>query len=190
MACIRGISRPGGGDAAETFSCSMARLLWDRNWECDVSVPMTPERLVGIGFRGWVAGYEYQDVSCWEHVWNIYADVLGPPTAKQAVTELSCWVRQLRQISCRRIEVYPLACSGFCRDECIAISVIAAAQHNRCPALRACAYALTEASQIDTMLDEATHFADVLKAAEQELSPGMVCNVAGISKSLVTAQPN
>jgi hypothetical protein len=29
---------------------------------------MTPEQLVGLGFRGWLAGYEYQDVSCWETV--------------------------------------------------------------------------------------------------------------------------
>ena len=146
-----------------------------------VKPTMTAERLVGLGFRGWVSGYEYEDVSCWEHVWNAYAETLGVPLAKKAVTELSCWVRHVRQISCRRIEVYPMACKGFCRDECIAISVIAAAQQDKCPALRACAFALTEASDIDAMIDDATQFASVLREADQQLPPQMVCNAAAVA---------
>lgn len=151
---------------------------------------LTPERLVGFGFRGWFAGYEYGDVSCWEHVWNGYSSTLGAPVAKQVVTELSCWVRQIRQISRRRIEVYPMACRGFCRDECIAISVIAAAQHDRCPALRACAFALTDASEIGGMLDEATQFAQALKVAKQELAPQAVCNVAAFAGQMDMTLPN
>jgi hypothetical protein len=151
---------------------------------------LTPERLVGFGFRGWFAGYEYGDVSCWEHVWDGYANALGAQAAKRVVTELSCWVRCVRQISRRRIEVYPMTCSGFCRDECIAISVIAAAQHDRCPALKACAFALTDAPDIDRMLADATEFARVLKAENQELSPKMVCNVAAFVGRLNMGQPN
>lgn len=155
-----------------------------------MTTQISPERLVGLGFRGWVAGYEYQDVSCWETVWTTYARNLGPAVAKQAVTELSCWVRALRQISCRKIEVFPMACAGFCRDECIAISVIAAAQHDRCPALRACAYALTESADIDGMLCEATQFAQVLKRAQLELSPGVVCNAAGLAATPRQQRPH
>lgn len=151
---------------------------------------LTPERLVGFGFRGWYAGYEYGDVSCWEHVWDGYACTLGLPAAKQAVTELSCWVRQVRRIACRPIEVYPLACRGFCRDECIAISVIAAAQHDRCPALRACAFALTDAPEFDAMLDDATQFARMLKAVNQELSPQTVCNVAAFAGTMDMTNPH
>jgi hypothetical protein len=83
-----------------------------------------------------------------------------------------------------------MACRGFCRDECIAISVIAAAQHDRCPALRACAFALTDASEIGGMLDEATQFAQALKVAKQELAPQAVCNVAAFAGQMDMTLPN
>jgi hypothetical protein len=86
----------------------------------------------------------------------------------------------VKNVSCRRIQVYPLACAGLCRDECIAVSLIAAAQHGQCPALRACAYALTESNDIDAMLGDADQFARVLKDARQILTPGRICNVTGI----------
>ena len=51
-----------------------------------------PERLVGVGFRCWLAGYQTDDINCWETGWNLFASELGPASAKTAVTELSCWV--------------------------------------------------------------------------------------------------
>lgn len=144
-------------------------------------VELPPERLVGIGFRGWLAGYEYQDIACWEHVWNAYASTMGPQRAKRAVTELASWVREVRHTACRRIEIYPTGCAGFCRDECIAISVIAACQQNDCPALRACAFALIGSSEVDPMLAEAQAFADLLLETGQRLPPSVICNVAAVT---------
>jgi hypothetical protein len=54
------------------------------------------ERLVGIGFRCWLAGYDTGDISCWENGWNEYSRTLGAERAKRAVTELACWVRAVR----------------------------------------------------------------------------------------------
>lgn len=142
---------------------------------------VTPEQLVGFGFRGWLAGYDYQDISCWEQVWNTYAATLGPRTAKAVVTDLGSWVRAVRQTTCRRIETYPTGCAGFCRDECIAISVIAASQHDHCPALRACAFALVGTSDVDGMLGEAADFARQLRSAELHLSSSVICNVADVT---------
>jgi hypothetical protein len=51
------------------------------------------ERLVGIGFRCWLSGYQTDDINCWETGWNLFARELGTDCAKAAVTELSCWVR-------------------------------------------------------------------------------------------------
>lgn len=152
-------------------------------------VMMTPERLVGIGFRGWYAGYEYQDVSCWESVWNTYARTLGSKPAKQAVSELSAWVRIVHTSRCRRIETLPTGCVGFCKDECVAISVIAACQHDNCPALKACAFALLGSSHVDPMLEEATDFANVLLNTGQSLSQSAVCNVSALT-SVTHLQPN
>lgn len=141
---------------------------------------ISPERLVGIGFRGWLAGYEHRDITAWEVVWNAYAGALGTQCAKRAVGELSTWVGQVHRSSCRRIETYPSGCSCFCRDECIAISIIAACQHDNCPALRACAFALLESPDVDPMLEHAMAFAQLLLKEDLRLSPTLICNVAGV----------
>ncbi|MEM9358836.1 MAG: hypothetical protein AAGB04_21860 [Pseudomonadota bacterium] len=156
----------------------VSQLLHDATWDRTMGQLLTPEQLVGVGFRGWMAGYEYSDISCWEQVWNQYASVLGPKAAKATITELGSWVREVRQASCRPINTFPPGCAGFCRDECIAISVIAALQHDHCPALRACAFALIGTSDIDPMLDQASEFASKLKETKQILSTSVICNVA------------
>ena len=128
------------------------------------------EWLVGVGFRCWLAGYDTGDIACWENGWNEYARLLGTERAKRAVTELACWVRAVRATASRKIEYYPFGCSGFCADECMAISLIAASQHQRCPAMRACALALTGSDLVEPVIDAANAFADVLGEADQRLS--------------------
>jgi len=132
------------------------------------------EWLVGMGFRCWLAGYDTGDISCWENGWNAYARALGTERAKRAVTELACWVRAVRATASRKIEYSPVGCPGFCADECMAISLIAASQHHRCPAMRACALALTGSDLVDPVLDAANVFADVMQEANQRLSPAAV----------------
>jgi hypothetical protein len=142
------------------------------------------EWLVGVGFRCWLAGYDTGDISCWESGWNEYSRVLGPSRAKRAVTELACWVRAVRASASRKIEYYPFSCPGFCADECMAISLIAASQHHRCPAMRACALALTGSELVQPVIDAANAFADVLEDADQRLSPDAVAALmAGSGKS-------
>jgi hypothetical protein len=128
------------------------------------------EWLVGIGFRCWLAGYDTGDITCWEHGWNAYANALGTERAKRAVTELACWVRAVRASASRKIEYHTCEARGFCPDECMAISLIAASQHHRCPAMRACALALTGSDLVDPVIDAANAFADALEDAEQRLS--------------------
>jgi hypothetical protein len=140
------------------------------------------EWLVGTGFRCWLAGYDTGDIACWETGWNAYAGALGPSHAKRAVTELACWVRALRASASRKIEYYPFGCAGFCADECMAISLIAASQHHRCPAMRACALALTGSDLVDPVIDAANAFADALQEADQHLSPEAVAALAAASR--------
>jgi hypothetical protein len=132
------------------------------------------EWLVGVGFRCWLAGYDTGDISCWEHGWNEYSRILGAERAKRAVTELACWVRAVRSSAARKIEYYPFACTAFCADECMAISLIAASQHHRCPAMRACALALTGSDLVEPVISAANAFADVLEEADQRLSQDRV----------------
>ena len=64
-------------------------------------------------------------------------------------------------------------CDGFCRDECVAIAMIAACQHNACPAMRACAFALLGCSMIDEVVQGAESFAETMRGADQVLLAGL-----------------
>ena len=135
-----------------------------------------PERLVGLGFRRGLAALETRDIANWQFAWQEFANVAGPDHATVLVAELSLWCRTVRKCAARRIETYPLGCPGFCRDECLAISMIAASQRSICPALRACAFALLGSSEQDEPLQAAARFGKGLAEVGQVLSLTSVCD--------------
>lgn len=137
-----------------------------------------PERLVGLGFRYWMLGRKTGNVHHWERTWGLYCGVFGLCGARLAVGNLSAWVNTLCTATQRDIEVCPARCSELCRDECIAVSMIAACQHNTCPALRACAFALIESSSIDRAVGEAQQFAATMDGLEQRLSYASIISIA------------
>ncbi|MFP4538540.1 MAG: hypothetical protein ACLFPA_09575 [Dichotomicrobium sp.] len=120
------------------------------------------ERLTGFGFRCWLAGYQNGTIDCWEQAWNAYALELGPHAARHAIRDLSCWVRSVSGHARRGIALCPAACTQFGYDECLAVSMIAAAQH-KCPGVKACAFALLGCEQFDEVIASATQFAAVLR---------------------------
>jgi hypothetical protein len=128
-----------------------------------------PERLVGFGYRYWLTGFRTGDIRCWERAWCAYSNVLGAAAAKTAVTDLSGWVRAINRHAQRDLETSAVDCDRFCRDECLAIEMIAACQHNACPAMRVCAFALLGCSLIDTVVKGAECFAATMRGAEQVL---------------------
>jgi hypothetical protein len=128
-----------------------------------------PERLVGLGFRYWLKGFRTGDISCWERAWCAYANALGAATAKGVVTDLSCWVRAINRHARRDLETSAVDCERFCRDECIAIEMISACQHEACPAMRACAFALLGCSMIEEVVQGAENFAATMRGADQVL---------------------
>ncbi len=139
-----------------------------------------PEALVGFGFRYWLAGFRTGDVGCWELAWNVYASELGAQRAKPVITELSCWVRSIHQGAARGIEISPASCPWFCRDECLAISMVAACLHSACPALRSCAFALLGTSNVDAVVEGAEQFAQHLTDADQVLHVQSIRNAAAV----------
>lgn len=143
-----------------------------------------PERLVGLGFRYWLAGYRTGDIGCWEKAWSTYSEAMGPSSAKHALTDLSRWVRAVNSHAQRTLQAPGMDCEGFCRDECVAIAMIAACQHNACPAMRACAFALLGCSMIDAVVRGAEAFAATMRSADQVLLPS-----AASGPSLLAMQP-
>ena len=95
-----------------------------------------PERLVGVGFRCWLTGLTTGDIGCWEKAFNAFNAQLGPDRARTLLIELSQFVRAVQTTAERDIEVADAGSCGFCRDECLAISIIAACQHDARPALQ------------------------------------------------------
>jgi hypothetical protein len=132
-----------------------------------------PERLVGLGFRLWLGGLRTGDISCWEKAWCAYSTAMGAASAKSAVGDLALWVRAIHTHAQRALETADPGCARFCRDECVAISMIAACQHHACPAMRACAFALLGCSMIDEVVGVAESFAHTMQGADQLLSPAL-----------------
>lgn len=135
-----------------------------------------PERLVGVTFRRGLAALDRHDATQWQFAWQEFSDVAGPQEATTLLSSLSAWVCTLRRCAGRRLETFPAGCPGFCRDECLAISLIAASQQGACPALKACAFALIGSDHIDEPVAASTRFGDKLAAAGQRLSVDSVCN--------------
>ncbi|MGQ0457383.1 MAG: hypothetical protein ACT4OU_10005 [Hyphomicrobium sp.] len=134
-----------------------------------------PERLVGVGFRCWLAGLSSGDIRCWEEAWNTFSGTLGPDNAKSLLIDLSKFVRAVKASANRDIEISPAGCRGFCRDECLAISIIAASQHGAHPALTASAEALIGSDDIGDAINGAQTLAASLRRAKQMLSPESIC---------------
>ncbi|MDX2263785.1 MAG: hypothetical protein NW215_02275 [Hyphomicrobiales bacterium] len=133
-----------------------------------------PEKLVAVGFRCWLSGYQRGAIQSWETCWSYYRRELGAEAARKAVTDLASWVNMVRLHALRDIELMPPQCPSFCRDECLAVSLIAASQHDACPALQACAYALMGADDIEPVLKTAADFARTLEGANVRLGRDLV----------------
>jgi hypothetical protein len=134
-----------------------------------------PERLVGVGFRCWLTGLSTGDIKCWEDAWNSFSGILGPEHAKALLLDLSKFVRAVKANAQRNIEISPSGCRSFCRDECLAISIIAACQHDERQALTASAAALIGSEDIGDTLNGAQALAAALRKANQLLCPESVC---------------
>jgi hypothetical protein len=132
-----------------------------------------PERLTALGFRCWLAGYQSGTIDYWEQAWNAYAIALGPAAARTAVRDLSCWVRSVCAHARRDIQICPGLSDRFGHDECLAVSVIAAAQHD-CPGVKACAFALLGAQPLDDVILSASRFAAGLRDNGLLLKPGPI----------------
>lgn len=129
----------------------------------------SPEQLVGLGFRFWMTGYRANDIEFWKRSWDYFARHLGVETARATITDLAFWVQTVHQSAQRDIEVADWECDSFNQDERMAITMIAASQHNACPALAACAYALVGNDHVEPVVAASNDFAHHLLSCNLEL---------------------
>ena len=136
-----------------------------------------PERVLGLGFRQWYSGYVDGDVGAWEQAWCTLSKSLGIENGRVALDDLSRWVRSVRDGAARDIDIFPRNCRSFCRDECVAVAMIAAAQHCRYRAMRVCAFALLGSPMIENVVSNADRLAATLRRCNIVLSPASVVAV-------------
>lgn len=138
------------------------------------------ERLAGHCFRRAMIGLEHGDPAGMVFVWQLLASAAGGERADGLAAGVGRFARAVSQSAARRIEVLPAGCPGLCRDECLAVSIIAACQHDQCPALKACVFALIASSHVEPVVAAARPLAEGLAAARLALSPSAICNAAVI----------
>jgi len=126
--------------------------------------------MVGMGFRCWVRGTQTHDTRFFDVCSRQYIQHFGLKDGIVLTTKLGHWVDTLDKFKSRPLSIHKHQALGFSFDEVIAISMIAACQHAECPALQACLYALTQASDLERPQQAAQDFADGLVDAGQILS--------------------
>lgn len=130
-----------------------------------------PERLVIDGYRYWMAGYETGSITPWELAWSLFAKELGPTDGRVALSALTCWVRTFRTWSHEPRRFFPFQCQRLCRDECLAVSLIAALQHNDTESARFCLDHLVDPSGRSETEKTADGLAGSLNDVGQTLMP-------------------
>jgi hypothetical protein len=130
-----------------------------------------PERLVVEGFRYWLNGYITGSVDCWELGWDLYAREVGPRDARRLLGDLSFWVRETRRAAGRPLACFPYACQCLCRDECLALALVAARQNGDADTARLAARHLAPDGEPEPAEAAAGTFAAALDAVHQRLLP-------------------
>lgn len=135
-----------------------------------VSPPLTsrrPEQLVGLGFRCSLACLRTDDPAFARVACSRLTTALSLHEAPRAlVLQFSAWALAIEASAERPIGILPIEAIGFCRDECLAVALVAACQHQACPALRACAFALMGTADLGRALAATETLAATLLEAD------------------------
>ncbi|MBX9925307.1 MAG: hypothetical protein K2Y05_03025 [Hyphomicrobiaceae bacterium] len=127
-------------------------------------------RLVGFGFRCAMACVS----SAEEHDAATACDALNAGLCRYGLTQAAtdgflAWTLAVQCDAARPIVTLPIPSAGFSRDECLAVSLVAACQHPACPALRACAGALLGTQDNARALAATSELATYLLASDKRL---------------------
>ena len=131
----------------------------------------TTERIVGLGFRCSLACLRSSDAAearraCTYLTTALCADNLPA----ELVPQFAAWALAIESSAERPIAVLPIKSASFGRDECLAISLVAACQHQTCPALRACAFALLGSADLGRALAATATIAATLRGSDALLA--------------------
>jgi hypothetical protein len=130
-----------------------------------------PEKLVLEGYRRWMAGFETGSVTPWEMTFSLYTDMLGAAEGRRALSELSHFVRTLRQCAACPLRSFPFGAHHICRDECLTLGLIAGLQHGEEATGLICLRNMSCPGRSREIGEAAGGFADTLAGLQQILLP-------------------
>ena len=129
------------------------------------------ENLLFSVFRCWMAGYATGDVSCWEIAWDTLAREMPTENAKPLYGEFHHFVRSLRENAEQDIAWRPAACRALCRDECLVLAMVDAAQRDDRVQLLTAAAHLLRSDALGPALMATIAFAKALRRVGLFISP-------------------
>lgn len=130
-----------------------------------------PEKLVLEGYRRWTAGFETGSIVPWEMAWVLYNGALGWSPAKQAIGELSHFIRVLRQCALCPLRSFPFDSHHVCREEFLILGLISALQNGDLRLLEICINAIACTRRCDDVTEAARGFSEILAEFSQTLLP-------------------
>jgi hypothetical protein len=145
--------------------------LFDQAEHDDCYFERPPEKLVPEGYRRWLAGFESGSVLPWEMAQTLYDELLGAAEGRRVVAELSHFVRTLRRCAACPLRSFPFNAHHVCRDECLALGLVAALQHDDGAAAQTCLAAMACPRLSANVCEAASCHADALAGARHYLLP-------------------
>lgn len=120
------------------------------------------ENLLFSVYRCWMAGYATGDAACWDIAWEALAREMPEENAKPLFGEFHHFTRTLRATAAGDIGWRPAACRALCRDECLILAMVDAAQRDDRVQLLTAASHLLRSDGLHKALEATTTLAKAL----------------------------
>ncbi|WP_448955690.1 hypothetical protein [Labrys neptuniae] len=129
------------------------------------------ENLLFSVFRCWMAGYATGDAACWDIAWEGLVREMPPANAKPLFGEFHHFVRTLKASAEGEIGWRPAACRALCRDECLVLAMVDAAQRDDRVQLLNAASHLLKSEGLHQALEATTALAKALARVGLFIAP-------------------
>lgn len=140
------------------------------------------ENLLFSVYRCWMAGYATGDAACWDIAWEGLAREMPEENAKPLFGEFHHFVRTLRATADSEIGWRPAACRALCRDECLVLAMVDAAQRDDKVQLLQAASHLLRSEGLHRALDATTALAKALARVGLFIAPVSPCALDSMTR--------
>lgn len=130
-----------------------------------------PENLVVNGYRNWVAGLAHRDSRYWNAAWSAHAEALGASDGQHALDVMASLVRQIGACATCPLRFYQPGAGHLCRDECLVLGMVSAAQNGDDDTLMQSARMLTCTDAFIGVVDLAGVYGAILLGHGHRLTP-------------------